>query len=279
VWPFLLCILFVTYGITTDDEGCMSRDEDISLKEEVLDSVNGPGGGDYTINFGIKYKWNFKYKNYLIVPYYFNESTVKSDEQKKPFLSIMSELKSRTCIYFWRVSPKYGGKALVLSVRPRCAYTGTGGRLYARDHDLHINRPLLEMFNYICDETPQRTYDRYYGLLRHEFLHVFGLMHTQNRWDRDDHVNVTKAHIKPNKLAQFKKCITCKYFTDIPYECHSIMHYDENAMSKQIRGLKTITAVDSKCDFSKQSNYLTDNDWKLLHRAAQCPGEGPKADY
>ena len=109
----------------------------------------------------------------------------------------------------------------------------------------------------------------YFGVLRHEFLHAFGLQHTQNRWDRDTFIKVNENNIKENKTSQFDKCRDCDTF-GVPYECNSIMHYPPYTFSRN--GYPTIDSVSEGCDFSENPFKLTSNDWLLLHKAAKCHG-------
>ena len=109
----------------------------------------------------------------------------------------------------------------------------------------------------------------YFGILRHEFLHAFGLQHTQNRRDRDSYIRVNENNIKINKTSQFNKCWNCDTF-GVPYECNSIMHYPPYTFSGN--GRATIESVSNECDLSSNPFKLTPNDWLLLHNAAKCPG-------
>ena len=126
----------------------------------------------------------------------------------------------------------------------------------------------LDMDHRLCSANP-RGLDVYLGVVRHEFLHVFGLMHTQTRPDRDDFVTVNEENIIEGQKSQYKKCTNCDTLK-VPYECNSIMHYDtySDAISRR---KPTMTPVDkNKCDINP-GNDLTALDWQLLRKAANCP--------
>ena len=126
----------------------------------------------------------------------------------------------------------------------------------------------LDMDHRLCSANP-RGLDRYLKVVRHEFLHVFGLMHTQTRPDRDDFVTVDIENILIGQRDQYEKCMDCNTFK-LPYECNSIMHY--NANSNAINSRKpTMTPVDKKKCNINPGNDLTALDWQLLRKAANCP--------
>ena len=111
----------------------------------------------------------------------------------------------------------------------------------------------------------------YLKTIRHEFLHVFGLMHTQTRWDRDSYVWVDTSNLldTANARYQYQKCMDCKTF-DAPYECNSIMHYDAYSYAKNLKK-PVMYSRNAGCKIGP-ANDLTAWDWKLLKKAAKCPG-------
>ena len=61
----------------------------------------------------------------------------------------------------------------------------------------------------------------------HEFGHVIGFPHAQNRPDRNRHLRVLYPHVWPGKLHNFDKVPygTGQDHTDTPYDASSVMHY------------------------------------------------------
>jgi len=127
----------------------------------------------------------------------------------------------------------------------------------------------LDMSHRLCSSNPLGL-DIYMKVMRHEFLHVFGLMHTQTRQDRDDYVKVDYGNLLNDGISQYAKCRDCKTF-DAPYECNSIMHYNANSFAKDNRR-PVMTPVNKKNCNINPGYYLTSWDWKLLRKAANCPG-------
>ena len=102
------------------------------------------------------------------------------------------------------------------------------------------------------------------------FFMFFGLMHTQTRWDRNQYVNVNTKNLVDSKEAryQYEICEDCDTL-DAPYECNSIMHYEDNTFAIDPKK-PVMTSINKSC-IIKPSYYLTNEDWKLLNKAAKCP--------
>jgi len=111
------------------------------------------------------------------------------------------------------------------------------------------------------------------GILLHEMFHVFRIMHTQKRDDRYKYIRLHRKNIK--NIEQFTICPEprCEYPDWSPYECNSIMHY-ENKVSAIDKRKDTITTKNpTLCrqeDLDSPNNIPTENDWKLLKWAAKC---------
>jgi hypothetical protein len=295
LWLVLSCCFAGTLGVNRVRTGCRTSNAEALLAEDY--SENEYGGGDYSIDRGDLQKWNEREGDLTVVPYYFHESidrnTSRNIRKKTPFYEVMKELSSRTCVEFKQVDQSYRGKALVIRVVNDCSYkvskewkyvnggwvqyiytsTSTSGQV--RTSSRQPNRPVLTMFQYLCDNN-KKAKDRYYGTVRHEFLHAFGLIHTQNRKDRDNFLKIFEDNIQPSMKSQYDICKGCETFPEVPYECNSIMHYKPTTGA--IKGKKTWSPWNwykRRCDITKQTENLTKNDWMLLHKAAYCPGNRP----
>ena len=54
---------------------------------------------------------------------------------------------------------------------------------------------------------------------------MLGLIHTQNRPDRDRYITINEEAIDRKSKDQYMpKCYNCQTY-DLPYECDSVMHY------------------------------------------------------
>ncbi|KAL7645904.1 UNVERIFIED_CONTAM: hypothetical protein RMT77_002801 [Armadillidium vulgare] len=65
----------------------------------------------------------------------------------------------------------------------------------------------------------------------HELYHVLGFEHEQCRSDRDEYVTILNKNIRPDVLLNFD-IIPDEDVLKVPYDYESIMHYPENAYSK-----------------------------------------------
>lgn len=82
------------------------------------------------------------------------------------------------------------------------------------------------------------------GTVMHEMLHTLGLLHEQNREDRDEHIRILWENIDPKNHLQFQKIKQNSLnLEDHPFDFSSIMLYSQSAFSKY-QGDFTIIRVD-----------------------------------
>jgi len=122
------------------------------------------------------------------------------------------------------------------------------------------------------------------GLVVHELLHNLGFGHTQKREDAGDHIRIAWENITPDGHEQYQPCskgkknkICPRYKTyGLPYDCNSIMHYENWQFLKpeaNKANKKTMYPKDpSKCDISKDKIRLSDGDVEIINRM-YCSGE------
>merc|ERR1712025_1503799 len=110
-------------------------------------------------------------------------------------------------------------------------------------------------------------------IVKHEFLHVVGLQHTQGRSDRDDYIKILWDNIKEEKHFQFKK-----YGPDVvthfnlPYDYDSIMHYTDHDFKKS-GSERTIETLDpTKQETIGKSKKLSPGDIALVKKMYKCDG-------
>ncbi|XP_023345708.1 low choriolytic enzyme [Eurytemora carolleeae] len=237
---------------------CSFRNDDAIKKKPV-------GGEDYNLRPDPHYSWS-NVRGVTTVRYIFDKSVEDDQLTKKAFLDVMRELEARSCLKFVPTKSK-SQKYLFIFAGNDCMFNDvTGGVKY----DSGLQTQTLEMSHRLCNRNLQQTKTSYYKVIRHEFLHVFGLMHTQTRWDRNQYVNVNTKNLVDSKEAryQYEICKDCDTL-DAPYECNSIMHYKTNTYA--INPEKPVMTSINKSCIIKPSNYLTNEDWKLLNKAAKCP--------
>ncbi|XP_063225428.1 zinc metalloproteinase nas-14-like [Bacillus rossius redtenbacheri] len=107
------------------------------------------------------------------------------------------------------------------------------------------------------------------GVIQHELLHALGLMHEQARPDRDGHVRVLWENIHPDYKSDFEKAPEEYVSTyGVPYDYASIMHYPNNAFSKNKKN--TIIAKDNPNLQLGQRNSPTEKDLEKVRRMYNC---------
>ena len=92
-------------------------------------------------------------------------------------------------------------------------------------------------------------------------MHLFGVMHTQMRADRDKYITVYKENVIPFFRREYD--VSCKVFTfsehnlsqicrecndhGVPYDCSSIMHYGAETFSTGNWTMRPKTPVTGTC--------------------------------
>ena len=116
---------------------------------------------------------------------------------------------------------------------------------------------------------------RWKKLIVHELLHVLGLIHTQNRVDRDKYISINKDAIDKKSIDQYlPKCHSCPTF-NLPYECNSVMHYgwmDFASAGRLMAFFKpTMTSKHPSCHLTSDGgSNPTEADWEMARRIQRC---------
>lgn len=101
-----------------------------------------------------------------------------------------------------------------------------------------------------------KTTDYSTGTLLHELGHCLGLRHEHQRPDRDNFIDINWSNIRFFKRIRFVKLSDSDFmypYRSFPYDYKSIMHYRNNAFSKN--GKKTIKSKERT-----GSHYLSEYD-------------------
>jgi hypothetical protein len=69
------------------------------------------------------------------------------------------------------------------------------------------------------------------GTVLHELMHTVGFLHEQNRYERDEHVDVLWQNVDRGKEDNFKKIPATTALSEVPYDYESVMHYSTMAFS------------------------------------------------
>lgn len=115
------------------------------------------------------------------------------------------------------------------------------------------------------------------GTIAHELGHNLGLWHEHTRPDRDQYVTVLKDNIKEADITNFiKRKAEDINMQGLKYDFDSIMHYGQNAFSKN--GDNTIEVKDVAAFEAQgspnvgQREHLSIGDAAIINRLYQCPG-------
>ncbi|KAF5290109.1 hypothetical protein FQA39_LY14890 [Lamprigera yunnana] len=106
------------------------------------------------------------------------------------------------------------------------------------------------------------------GTAIHEFLHVLGFHHEQNRSDRDSYVEIKWKNIDESKKGNFKKVKNESVVTyGVEYDYGSVMHYSKQAFS--INGNPTIVVLNSTAIIGQRDSF-SKKDLKKLRMMYNC---------
>merc|ERR1711872_257374 len=108
----------------------------------------------------------------------------------------------------------------------------------------------------------------------HETFHAFGITHTQRRTDRDNYIKVIYDNIEEEMKSQYEVCEHCEILKNSPYECDSLMHYQDTTFSIDSDHKKTMISINDKLCPSKVlssiKDHATKNDWNMLRFRLGC---------
>ncbi|XP_030764101.1 zinc metalloproteinase nas-13-like isoform X2 [Sitophilus oryzae] len=109
------------------------------------------------------------------------------------------------------------------------------------------------------------------GTPMHELMHAAGFLHEQNRFERDDFVDIAWSNIRKGHESNFDKAdssTTTGY--GVPYDFRSVMHYSGTAFSTN--GKPTIIPKDSsKTEKMGQREGFSKGDITKLNQMYKCP--------
>ena len=207
------------------------------------------------------------------IPYYF--STRQNIRNKKLVEKAMRQIEKRTCFRFLKLD-REPTKTHHLEIKigePSCKGKGFSA-------GVRIGGPwkmVLESEWQLADSSSCLDWED--GIL-HELMHVLGVMHTQKRKDRDQHIIINEENIEDSFKAryQYEVCEGCNSH-GVPYDCSSIMHYGTTTLGKP--GLETMTAIDpSSCELTRvgpafDGRGAQASDWEILSIVSKQVCSGP----
>jgi len=227
-------------------------------------------GGDYSIDESF---WEFDKEDGIVeVPYYMEPTTEDAAEIMHEVLRDIEQ--NVHCVQFKQQQkvPAYYEKHLYIkSIDGECGETAVSGVVYLHNYDY---RRELNMNGSTCG-----NHRSWRMVFVHEMFHVFRVIHTQKRSDRDKYITVIKSNIIHDATDQYEICGNCPTWG--PYECNSIMHYDSDTFAwngrrnfcNQVLYPTMITNDESVCsqhDLDFPTYRPTANDWRMLNEAVGC---------
>jgi len=107
------------------------------------------------------------------------------------------------------------------------------------------------------------------GTVLHEMMHALGVIHEQSRPDRDEHIIVKMENIEEKYLHNFQK-YSFEDITNVnvPYNYASLMHYRNNAFSKN--GAATLVARNDPSLQFGQRVMFSIGDIEQINRLYKC---------
>jgi len=196
------------------------------------------------------------------VPYEIESSFTQIDTDV--FEKSKKLIEEKTCIRF--VPKTSGASGAFLRLRRECACGQTGGNCFPGGYTdgLGVAVPRELVMSAACMDGG----DGDLTFFTHEMMHALGVIHTQNRPDRDSYVTIHEDAIEPGARSQYEMCSSCNTH-GTPYNCLSTMHYRDTFFN--VNGQKTMTAKSSSCDLQTPTT-MVDSDWVLLNKMYNCGG-------
>ena len=144
---------------------------------------------------------------------------------------MMRQIERKTCLRFSEQSQPPSGHHLEIQVHSTssCLQAGRPRFSAAVYAEPPANRKVILYSSYkVADK--KRCWAENRGGLLHEMFHLFGVMHTQMRADRDKYINILTNNIQQAYMQEYTICHECNDF-GVPYDCSSIMHYGAESFS------------------------------------------------
>jgi len=127
---------------------------------------------------------------------------------------------------------------------------------------------VMEFFRRLADSSACANYAYVQGGVLHELMHVLGIMHTQKRCDRDQHIYYHPQCVQSGRHSQYQKDCNLNNH-GVPYTCNSVMHYGSQTFGNG--KCPTMTPKSAACKrvgiSAQGSNHPNKEDWLILRRA------------
>lgn len=204
-----------------------------------------------------------------VVPFYFRNVTQNNQNLLK---SLMKKIESKTCLRFKPGSDdEEDGHHLDIYVSSRSCLVGGRPVFSASVSGVDNSSHMVLQSHYSLADNPKCRKETSGGIL-HELFHVFGVMHTQQRRDRNKYIDVLESNIQDKFKFEYEICQDCNDL-GVPYDCRSIMHAGLETFTTGF-GKPTMRARNNKtCSLKSTPSAFdgtgaSESDWLLLRKIA-----------
>jgi len=211
----------------------------------------------------------FKWKNGRI-PYFWKGRVTSND--KRVFYRAMKQIEERTCLRFEENRREPREHHLEISV----GSTSCTARGFSAGVAVQSFRKVTLQSSYQLADSPRCNWQ---GGILHELMHVLGIMHTQKRKDRDQHIRINWNNVARGAGAryQYSTCEGCNNY-GVGYDCASIMHYGTSTFGNG-RGPTMVARNSRSCKLTSAGSAFdgrgaSQSDWDLVQKVANtvCSG-------
>jgi len=203
------------------------------------------------------------------VPYYFDGRFPALD--RKVVRQQMKRISRNVpCIRFHERASKPGGHHLMIKFHGngQCSRGFSGG---VRQSESNV--VTMSFGRRLADSSACVNMAHVQGGVLHELMHTLGIMHTQKRCDRDQHIYYHQQCVQSSDTARYQYRKDCRLNNHgVPYTCNSVMHYGSQTYGNG--KCPTMTPKSAACKrvgISAQggafSNRPNKEDWLILRRA------------
>jgi len=200
------------------------------------------------------------------------------DNDKVLFNAAVAEIEANSCIRFVKKTTTHTGPYLALKRVCECDSTAEGCFNGGYTDGLGAATPRSLVMSASCFVLPANPYD--ITFMVHEIFHALGVIHTQNRNDRDTYVTVHTDAIldDPGAQSQYEICSGCNNH-GTAYNCMSTMHYRDYFFAKNATEKRTMTAKNpATCDLQTYPSAMVVEDWQLIKAMYNCSNDQGACD-
>ncbi|CAK5035548.1 unnamed protein product [Meloidogyne enterolobii] len=151
------------------------------------------------------------------MPIHFHSSVGR--RARKAVQTAINILADATCISFPKYDPNLHKNYMTIKSSENGCWTFVGFKDTQEHNQINLASGVA-----LCESSPAAI---------HEIMHSLGVYHEQNRYDRDEYIEVLFDNLMPNVVSQYQKQSKATLETyGEPYDYGSIMHYQVRAGTK-----------------------------------------------